>query len=117
MHIEPASPVAGQPVTFVVDELVTQDPCCAVALMFGDAPGFSNLTGGSCQSPTSLTNLSMAHTYAAPGAYEVVLAAVTFPCGPRIGDPPHPAIHGDGLRVCVVVGPGQAGAAGCTPAG
>lgn len=116
MHIEPAAPMAGQPVTFVVDELITQDPCCAVAFTFGDAPSFFNVTGGTCQSPTSLTNVSMAHTYAAPGAYEVVLAAVTFPCGPLVGDPPVPAIHGDGLRVCVVVGPGQAGAS-CTPAG
>jgi hypothetical protein len=116
MHIEPAAPMAGQPVTFVVDELVTQDPCCAVALMFGDGPDFSNLIGGSCQSPTSLTNLSMAHTYAAPGAYEVVLATATFPCGPATGNPPHPAIHGVGLHVCVVVGPGRAGAS-CTPAG
>jgi hypothetical protein len=117
MHIEPAAPMAGQPVTFVVDELVTQDPCCAVALMFGDSPTFYNLTGGTCQSPTSLTNLSMTHLYAAPGAYEVRLAAATFPCGPIIGDPPHRAIHGVGLHVCVVVGPGQAGAAGCDPAG
>ncbi|MDP1806013.1 MAG: hypothetical protein Q8K72_12650, partial [Acidimicrobiales bacterium] len=107
---------AGQPVTFVVDELVTQDPCCAVALGFGDSPTSYNLTGGgSCQqSPTSLTNLSMTHIYAAPGAYEVRLTAATFPCGPIIGDPPHRAIHGVGLHVCVVVGPGQAGAS-CTP--
>jgi hypothetical protein len=110
MHIEPAAPMAGQPVTFVVDELITQDPCCAVGLMFGDSPTFYNLTGGSCQSPTSLTNLSMSHTYTAPGAYEVQLATATFPCGPIVGDPPHRAIHGVGLHVCVVVGPGRAGA-------
>ena len=116
MHIEPAAPTAGQPVTFVVDELITQDPCCAVALMFGDSPTFYNLTGGTCQSPTSLTNLSMSHTYAGPGAYEVRLAAATFPCGPITGDPPHRAIHGVGLHVCVVVGPGRAGAS-CTPGG
>ncbi len=58
----------------------------------------------------------MAHTYAAPGAYEVRLTTATFPCGPIVGDPPHRAIHGVGLHVCVVVGPGQAGA-GCTPSG
>lgn len=118
MHIEPARPVAGQPVTFVVDYLITQDPCCAVGISFGDSPTFTNLTGGSCASPTSLSNLSITHTYAAPGAYEAVLATATFPCGPIVGDPPHRAIHGVGLHVCIVVGPGEAGAGGCVqPAG
>lgn len=119
MHMEPARPVAGQPVTFVVDSLITQDPCCAVAISFGDSPTFTNLTGGgSCASPTSLSNLSITHTYASPGAYEAVLATATFPCGPIVGDPPHRAIHGVGLHVCIVVGPGEAGAGGCVqPAG
>lgn len=116
MHIEPARPVAGQPVTFHVDDLITQNPCCAVALMFGDSPTFTNLAGGSCASPTSLSNLSITHTYAAPGAYEAVLATATFPCGPVTGDPPHRAIYGVGLHVCIVVGPGDAGAAGCPSA-
>ena len=121
MHMEPPAPVAGQPVTFVVDELITQDPCCAVALMFGDSPTYSNLTGGNCQSPTSLRGLSITHTYAAPGAYKANLVAVTFPCRPittvAAGEPVTPEIHGVGLDVCIVVGPGLAGAAGCQVAG
>jgi hypothetical protein len=122
MHIEPARPVAGQPVTFHVDYLITQDPCCIVGLMFGESPTFTNLTsgggggGGGCDSPTSLSDLSVTHTYAAPGAYEAVLSAATFPCGPIIGDPPHRAIHGVGLHACIVVGPGDAGAGGCPSA-
>lgn len=116
MHIEPAAPVAGQPVTFVVDEVITQDPCCAVAIRFGDSAVSSNLTGGTCDSPTSLRGLRITHTYDAPGAYEAVLTTVTFPCGPITGDPPHRAIHGVGLHVCIVVGPGDAGAAGCPSA-
>lgn len=123
MHMVPASPVAGRPVTFYVDDLIAQDPCCAAALMFGDSPTFYNLSGGSnvggggCESPTSLTGLSVSHTYTAPGAYEAVLATATFPCWPSTGAPPGaslpPPIHGVGLHVCVVVGPGNAGAGGC----
>jgi hypothetical protein len=56
----------------------------------------------------------MSHTYAAPGAYEVRLATATLPCGPVTGDPAHREIHGVGLHVCIVVGPGKAGAGGCT---
>lgn len=115
MHIEPAAPVAGQPVTFVVDEVIAQDPCCVVAIKFGDS-SYSNLGGGTCDSPTSLRDLRITHTYAAPGAYEAVLSTVTFPCGPITGDPPHRAIHGVGLHACIVVGPGDAGAAGCPSA-
>ena len=118
MRMVPAAPVAGQPVTFYIDDVIAQDPCCGVALMFGDSPTSTNVTGGgSCDSPTSLKDLSITHTYAAPGAYEARLTTVTFPCGPVIGDPPHRAIHGAGIHACIVVGPGDAGAAGCPARG
>lgn len=119
MRMVPAKPVAGEPVTFSVD-LTAQDPCCAVALMFGDAPtSFQNFGGGNCDGPTSLSGLSVTHTYAAPGAYEA-LATATFPCHPTTsvpgGPPVPPAIHGVGIHACIVIGPGDAGAGGCSSA-
>lgn len=116
LRMVPATPVAGQPVTFSVD-VTAQDPCCVVTLQFGDSPASQDFGGGNCQNPSSITGLAVTHTYAAPGAYEAVLATATFPCHVTTsvpgGPPVLPAIHGVGLHACIVVGPGDAGASGC----
>lgn len=117
MRMAPAMPVAGQPVTFSVD-VTAQDPCCVVVLRFGDSPTYHEFGGGNCNNPPSLTGLSITHTFAAPGAYEAVLTTATFPCQVTTsvpgGPPVFPAIHGVGIHACIVVGPGDAGAGGCT---
>lgn len=123
MRLEPAAPVAGQPVRFLL-EVSSADPCCVVLLDFGDGtPGYSLHNGRSCDGPSPLTPGShravATHTYAAAGAYKASLAVFsgdsctsTIPPG---GSPPPPFTGSVALTGCVSVGPGTAGQAGCSP--
>lgn len=116
MHIEPAQPVAGQPVKFVVDEVSAPGPCCVVLLNFGDQDGgpLNGGTGGgnTCESTTSYRGLAVTHTYAKPGAYQIYLDAFIHPCGDGPG-----GVVSDvgriGLPACITVGPSTAGSPRC----
>ncbi|MGI8983762.1 MAG: hypothetical protein ACR2HM_04395 [Acidimicrobiales bacterium] len=120
LRMEPATPVAGQPVTFYVDEVTAPLTCCIVHLSFGDE-GEGDLISGTAPScagaSTSRTGLSITHTYAKPGPYEISLVVVTVPCQLTVvdGKPVPPPITGTGITACITVGPGAAGAPGCSP--
>jgi hypothetical protein len=123
MRIEPAAPVAGQPVRFVLD-VASADPCCRIMLDFGDgSTGFAHHNGGVCGDPPRLApgphQVVATHTYAAAGAFKAALIVLSGdPCATtfRPGEPPPPPFTGSvGLTGCIAVGPGPAGQAGCSP--
>ncbi len=101
MRMEPTAPVAGQPVSFHI-EVATQGACCAMTLSYGD--GFAGPSGGNCDSPKSRT-VTMTHTFAAPGDYELLLFASTFPCNGSVvdGQRIEPTIDAAGITACIGV--------------
>jgi hypothetical protein len=115
MRMEPATPVAGQPVRFFVDDVSTPDPCCVVGLFFGDGK-HTTIGFPTCGGPTSLTGLRATHTYDAPGAYEVYLLVVSGPpCKPPVAPEVPGQAFGGEIRACIAVGPGAADAPQCKP--
>ncbi|HVL05297.1 MAG TPA: hypothetical protein VM388_04885 [Acidimicrobiales bacterium] len=118
LRMEPARPAAGEPVTFFVDDVSTpQEACCIVHLSLGDksdGPLIGTSTPPLCDKPgTSRTGLSLTHTYAQPGAYEILLMVVTVPCRAPVDGPP--PITGTQIRACIAVGPGTAEPPRCAP--
>ena len=109
MRMEPTAPVAGEPVTFYIDDLVAGDPCCMVMMMFGDMTGFEPVKDATCASPSTRTGLVATHTYASPGIYRVGLFTATVPC------PAGSRVRGVSIQACIAVGPLAAGAATCPP--
>jgi hypothetical protein len=119
VHIEPAAPLAGQPVRFVIDVTSTK-VCCIIMVDFGDGSlGASNLaevcSGAEPLSPGGDT-FETTETYAAPGAYRATILASagdicpqSAPPGGRVGTPD--VI----IAACFAVGPGTAGQGGCRP--
>lgn len=108
VRMEPAAPVAGVPVRFVV-EASDYPGCCLGAMAFGDESGTEafNLERG-CLQPRS-TKAVVTHTYAEPGAYQASVSAVVLPCSIR-GSDDGVAYWAQGRSVtsnaCVGVGPG-----------
>jgi hypothetical protein len=118
LRIEPATPVAGQPVTFRID-YSSAEPCCTVMLAFGDGSHYSLNNGVTCGelSPGS-HSVATTHTYAAAGAYKPTLGVIAaLPCTNWVGPgaPNPPDIHGTQVTGCIGVGPGPAAQKGCTP--
>jgi hypothetical protein len=119
VHIEPASPLAGQPVRFVID-VTSADVCCIILVTYGESSiGASNLaevcSGTEPLSPGGDT-FETTHTYAAPGAYRATISAIagdtcpqTTPPGGRVGTPD--VI----IDACFAVSPSTAGQGGCLP--
>jgi hypothetical protein len=109
MRMEPAAPLPGLPVRFIVD-ITAVDSCCATGLAFGDGPTFIPVAGagapGTCASTTNFTGAVVTHTYEGPGLYAVTLVATTFPCQPTVVDgvPVPSAITGAQINACVAVG-------------
>lgn len=120
MHLEPAEPVAGEPVDFVV-ELTPVDGCCIVYLTFGDGSAIPLGVDAACTRTADTVRAVTRHTYAAPGAYRALLVVATVPCGglafPPTGlEPAAPgAIYGANINACVVIGPTTAPKAACAP--
>ena len=119
MRIEPASPIAGQPVRFVIDVSSTE-VCCLILVHFGEGPATaSNLPevcSGTEPLSTGSSTFETTHAYAAPGAYRATLSVSagdpcpqTAPPGGRVGT--SDVI----IEACFAVGPGTAGQAGCKP--
>ncbi len=117
MHIEPATPVAGRPVTFVFDEVTAPVECCMIHLVlegttipirgsFGDDPQ----TGICGSPPVTRSGLAHTHTFAEPGVYAVLVMVLTFPCQmPAVGGPAVPPTGGLlDLPACLTVGPASA---------
>ncbi len=114
LRMEPAAPVAGQPVRFIIDQAAGA-PCCALGLGFGDSPDILSLGGGTCTTDPNRTGIVATHTYAAAGSYTISLVAATFPCNVTIIDGHFVpgTITGAGITGCVAVGPGPATPRGC----
>jgi hypothetical protein len=114
MHIEPASPVAGRPVTFIIDQVTAPVTCCIIHLIadgttvpIRGAAG-ENPENGICGSPpVTRSNLSHTHTFAEPGVHAVALMVLTSSCEmPAVGGPAVPSTGGLlDLRACLTVGP------------
>ncbi len=114
MHIEPAMPVAGRPVTFVIDEVIAPVTCCVMHLVPDgttiplQGAGGENPEIGICGSPPAMrSGLSHTHTFAEPGVYAVLLMVLTTSCQmPAVGGPAVPPTNGLlDLQACVTVGP------------
>ena len=124
LRIEPAAPVAGQPVRFVID-ISSPDPCCTILVGFGDGAGGWGLNNGrSCETSPPLApgplTVSTSHTYTKAGAYKVILSAFSGDsCQHRILNPEEgpglPFVGAVNLTACIGVGPGSAAQAGCSP--
>ena len=114
MHIEPAMPVAGRPVTFVIDEVTAPATCCIIHLVVDGTtipvPGAhgENPENGMCGSPpVRRSGLSHTHTFAEPGVHAVALMVLTTSCQmPAVGGPAVPPTNTLlDLRACLTVGP------------
>ena len=117
MHIEPAMPVAGRPVTFVIDEVTAPVTCCIIHLVPDGTTipipgaGGENPEIGICGSPPATrSGLTHTHTYAEPGVYAVLLMVLTTSCQmPAVGGPAvAPTNVLLDLQACITVGPGTA---------
>jgi hypothetical protein len=115
VRMEPAAPVAGQPVTFRID-YSSPYPCCTVMLSFGDGSGFSRNATVDCSTvpAAGAQRTTTTHTYAAAGSYKIHFSVMTFPCG-HVGPPSPLSFHGAQFDGCVGVGPGPAAQKGCSP--
>ena len=114
MHIEPAMPVAGRPVTFVIDEVTAPVTCCIIHLVRDgttipvQGAGGENPENGTCGSPpVTRSGLSHTYTFAEPGVHAVLLMVLTTSCQmPAVGGPTAPPTSGLlDLRACLTVGP------------
>ncbi|MDQ3641594.1 MAG: hypothetical protein M3450_09070 [Actinomycetota bacterium] len=113
MHIEPAMPVAGRPVTFVIDEVTAPVTCCIIHLVRDGTTiplpgaGGENPENGCGSPPATRSGLSHTHTFAEPGVYAVTLIVLTTSCQmPEFGGPAVPPPNGFlDLQACLTVGP------------
>ena len=118
LRMEPATPKAGEPVTFLLELSPIDNGCCIGALSFGDETGTPLAFETGCKyGPGAVQRAAATHAFATAGAYRIVASAATVPCSA-----PSPA--GDGsllvmgfpvgvtIDTCVVIGPSQAQ---CTP--
>jgi hypothetical protein len=104
MHIEPATPVAGQPVTFVIDELTAPAACCIIHL--SPALGTTVPLATTCGDAASRAGLSYTHTYPEAGIHAFLLMVLTTSCPDGTGQA-GPMVALD-LRGCITVGPDAA---------
>jgi hypothetical protein len=111
MHIEPASPVAGQPVTFVIDELTAPAACCIIHL----SPGLGTTVplATTCGDAASRAGLSYTHTYPEAGVHAFLLMVLTTSCPDGTGRAEQKI--GLDLRGCITVGPDAARAKKTVP--
>ena len=114
LRMEPATPLPGQPVRFYLD-VAAPDACCAMNLSYGDGV-VSPSPGGGCDSPTTRT-VTLTHTFAAPGDYELLLVAMTFPCDAKVVDGVFvpPPLYGTSIKTCITVGLRLIGQPACAP--
>ncbi len=120
VRIEPAAPVAGQPVTFYID-VWGVDACCDVTLDFGDhSDRFTVNLPRRCEDPSPLRPGALravaTHTYAKPGPYLAFFQVMDGDiCKlPLVPPDPIPLHHVD-FEPCIAVGPGNAADLGCAP--
>lgn len=114
LRMEPASPLPGQPVRFLLD-VVAPGACCAMNLSYGDGVVSPN-PGGGCDSPTTRT-ATLTHTFTSPGDYELFLVVITFPCDPKMVDGAFvpPPLYATSIKTCITVGLRLIGQPACAP--
>lgn len=117
MHIEPAMPVAGRPVTFVIDKVTAPATCCIIHFVADGTTvpvagaGGENPENGICGSALATrSGLSHTHTFNETGIHAVALMVLTTSCQmPTIGGPAVPPTSTLlDLRACFTVGPAAA---------
>lgn len=117
LRIEPAGPVAGQPVRFLID-VSSSDPCCVIQLDFGDGAKFSvNAGGGTCAGDSAFSPgphaYATTHAYANPWTYRVQLGVISGDVCPQPTVPPGgstaPISRRVSLSGCISVGPPTTG--------
>lgn len=123
VRMEPAAPVAGQPVTFTLTVAPGVGCCLAALIGFGDegenpatSPGDHAIAASQACGSQSPGSGVKAHTYAQPGAYRAVLRVVGLECLP---EPDQNGVATGWMvavevPMCVGVGPG-AEARECAP--
>ena len=119
LRIEPARPVAGQPIRFSIDAWGV-DACCDIALAFDDSTQFQVNLPRRCEDPSPLKpgplGAVATHTFAKPGAYRLFLQVMDGDVCKLPAIPPDPVpLHNIELEPCIAVGPGDAADAGCPP--
>ena len=117
VRMEPAAPVAGQPVTLTITVAPGVSCCLSSTMAFGDEDA------GSPQDPSSFSlgaaqrcgsdgprRVTSTHTYAEPGAYRGRVQIVGFECLPAPDENglSTGTMHGVQIPLCVGVGPGDA---------
>lgn len=122
MRIDPASPVDGQPVRFLID-YTGGDTCCIVELHFGDgSPHFLANHDPPCVKGGTLSpgphSTVVTHIYDEPGPYRVLVKILdgdlcTLPPVPVPGAPV--PLHHLEMFACVAVGPDTPFTPGCDP--
>ena len=119
MHIEPAMPMTGRPVTFVIDEVTAPATCCIIHLVADGTTvpiagaGGETPENGICGSPPARrSGLSHTHTFTEAGVHAVALMVLTTSCQmPATGGLPVPPTSTLlDLRACFTVGPEAAAA-------
>jgi hypothetical protein len=119
MRIEPATPVAGEPVRFVI-EVSSADPCCHVMLDFGDGSGrFTTNPFNECPKPSSFSpgphSFETTHVFAEPRPRTAMLLVMAGDvCVQSPSAPASSWLHSVTLSACIAVGPGPGGQTGCT---
>ena len=123
VRMEPAAPVAGQPVTFTLTVAPGVGCCLAALIGFGDegdtpatSPGDHAIAASQACGSQSPGSGVKAHTYAQPGAYRAVVRVVGLECLPEpdqngVATGRMVAVE---IPMCVGVGPG-AEARACAP--
>lgn len=114
VRVEPAAPVAGQPVTFTIT-VAPGVACCLAALVeFGDEGDTQTspldhavLVSQACASHNPASG-ARAHTYAEAGAYRGTVRVVGLEClaEPDVNGVPTGAMFLVEIPICVGVGPG-----------
>ena len=122
MRIEPASPVAGQPVRILL-EYTGVNACCIVTFQFGDdSPQFLANHDPPCAAGGTLSpgthSTVVTHTYSTPRPYRTLVKILdgdlcTLPRDPAMADPN--LLHHVEMFACIAVGPGTPLTPGCEP--
>jgi hypothetical protein len=119
VRIEPASPLAGQPVRFDID-VSSPKACCIILVGFDEDGATASNLAEVCSGAEPLIPggdaFETTHTYAAPGAYRASISVIAGDSCPQSAPPGGRAGTPDLIiDACFAVGPGTAGQGGCLP--
>lgn len=115
VQMEPAAPLAGQEVRFLIDVSSPTEQCCAMGFSFGDGADLPSVGQVDCEPPTDQHGIVVTHTYAAAASYQIYVMATSVPCTLTAvnGVPVMPPLSSVYIVGCAGVGPGSAAQTGC----